>query len=234
MLDTFLQGSSPVVSVHETIPSHQVLPPAMTMPDVDPNYGNSQIQGGQHVPPPPESSIDSNLSAVPSADMSLQATTQNSVQGEQTQDLDMSNGNYSSIQDEIIVSNNIFTLEQTEDPRMSNESSAVSSSTQISNTMITYSCREDVESPTNISVMEVPFGYSAFISRKANGSDATKKLMDTIFYDIGRSLDCTMSSSRRNLRHLTEAVILGFQADTGGDDLIVESGKNRTSDFADV
>ena len=230
VLDTFFDGSPPVVSVQETIPSYQ---------DVDPNYGNSQIQGDQYVPSPPESSTNSTLLAFPSANSSFDATTytqsSSSIQDEQTGDPDTSNAKYTSVPDEIILSNNMFTQEQTEDPNKSDESSAVSSNTQISYKMVTYSCREDVEPRMNTSSVEIPFGYKAIISRKANGSDATQKLMETIVHDIGSSLDCTMSSSRRNLRHLTNAVILGFQANTGGDDLFVENGKNmRTSDSADT
>jgi hypothetical protein len=209
-------GVNPMAISPDTTPAHQVLPPVMFTPEVDHILGHS----GSSSQASPTSVTPSTVAVLSASDESLEPSINHPGNAEA----------------ESIVSN-MFTQDQieypglldgshtapqnTQDPEtdsnvpndLSTESQEASHDSQTPTSLVVYSCKDDADPRLNSLSMDIPFEYEAYISSKANQIEAMKDLKYKIFRDVGSSLGCTISSSKRRLRYAAEfEVISGFQS----------------------
>lgn len=193
VLDTFFQGAPPAVPSQITGPAHQILPPVMFTPEVNPNYGNSGSNSVTSQTTEPEAQAQSE------SDESLGAVIHNPI----------------TIPDEASTLNNDLTTEQPDH---------ASHDSQIPNSMTVYSCRDDVDPRMKSLSIDIPFNYEVFVSSRDIVGDAMQDLKKKVIQDIGSSLGCNISSSRRRLGQSVETgVIVGFQSPISSNDLTYEA-----------
>jgi hypothetical protein len=223
-------GVNPMAISPDTTPAHQVLPPVMFTPEVDHILGHS----GSSSQASPTSVTPSTVAVLSASDESLEPSINHPGNAEA----------------ESIVSN-MFTQDQieypglldgshtapqnTQDPEtdsnvpndLSTESQEASHDSQTPTSLVVYSCKDDADPRLNSLSMDIPFEYEAYISSKANQIEAMKDLKYKIFRDVGSSLGCTISSSKRRLRYAAEfEVISGFQS-------IINSHSDVSSKYAE-
>jgi hypothetical protein len=193
VLDTFFQAQ-------------QIMPPVMFTPEVDSNYGSSGSEPAASQNPTVTEFFTAGTETISAtSDESHGAVIHNPI----------------AIPD---VSEDIFTEEQADDTQMSAESSTEAShDIQIPNHIELYSCSDNADPRANSLPIDIPVEYEAFVSSRDNAGDTMQELKRKIMQDIGSTLGCSLSPSKRRLRQMSEMrTVLGFQLTIDSNDLKYE------------